>query len=82
MRREGFGIVLDPLYLKHKLKFTILLDGRGSFPYRGNDGTFLLRHLVQTGSGAHPASCPVGTRGSFSGGKATTHLHLVPRITN
>jgi hypothetical protein len=25
---------------------------------------------VQTGSGAHPASCPMGTRGPFPGGKA------------
>jgi hypothetical protein len=25
---------------------------------------------VQTGSGAHPASCPVGTGGPFPGGKA------------
>jgi hypothetical protein len=25
---------------------------------------------VQTSSGAHPASCPMGTRGPFSGGKA------------
>jgi hypothetical protein len=25
---------------------------------------------VQTGSGAHPASCTVGTRGSFPGGTA------------
>jgi hypothetical protein len=25
---------------------------------------------VQTGSGAHPASCPMGTGGSFPGGKA------------
>jgi hypothetical protein len=25
---------------------------------------------VQTGSGAHPASCPMGTRGPFAGGKA------------
>jgi hypothetical protein len=42
---------------------------------------------VQTGSGAHPASCPMGTGGSFPGGKArpgmtlTTHLHLVPRLS-
>jgi hypothetical protein len=28
------------------------------------------RHHVQTGSGAHPASCPMGTRGSFPWGKA------------
>jgi hypothetical protein len=24
---------------------------------------------IQTGSGAHPASCPMGTMGSFAGGK-------------
>jgi hypothetical protein len=28
------------------------------------------RTRVQNGSGAHPASYPVGTRGSFPGGKA------------
>jgi hypothetical protein len=28
------------------------------------------RHRVQTGSGAHPASYPMGTRGSLPGGKA------------
>jgi hypothetical protein len=30
---------------------------------------FSLHHRVQNGSGAHPASYPIGTRGSFSGGK-------------
>jgi hypothetical protein len=40
---------------------------------------------VQTGSGAHPASCTMGTGGPFSGAKRgrgvtlTTHPHLVPR---
>jgi hypothetical protein len=41
---------------------------------------------VQTGSGAHPASCPMGTGGPFPGGKKrgrgvtlTTHPHLMPR---
>jgi hypothetical protein len=40
---------------------------------------------VQTGSGAHPASCPMGTGGPFPGVKRgrvvtlTTHPHLVPR---
>jgi hypothetical protein len=29
-----------------------------------------LHHRVQTGSGVHPPSYPVGTRGSFPGGKA------------
>jgi hypothetical protein len=33
-------------------------------------GNFSLHHCVQNGSGAHPASYPVGTRGSFPGGKA------------
>jgi hypothetical protein len=32
-------------------------------------GNFFLHHRVQTGSGAHPASYPMGTRGSFPGGK-------------
>jgi hypothetical protein len=31
---------------------------------------FPLRHRIHTGSEAHPASCPMGTGGSFSGGKA------------
>jgi hypothetical protein len=30
---------------------------------------------VQTGSGAHPASCTMGTGGSFSGGKARPERH-------
>jgi hypothetical protein len=40
---------------------------------------------VQTGSGAHPASCTMGTGGPFPGAKLgrgvtlTTHPHLVPR---
>jgi hypothetical protein len=31
---------------------------------------FSLLHVVRTGSGAHPASYPMGTGGSFPGGKA------------
>jgi hypothetical protein len=31
---------------------------------------FSLLHVVQTGSGAHPASYPMGTGSSFPGGKA------------
>jgi hypothetical protein len=40
---------------------------------------------VRTGSGAHPASCTMGTGGPFAGAKRsrgvtlTTHSHLVPR---
>jgi hypothetical protein len=33
-------------------------------------GNFSLHQSVQTGSGAHPTSYPMGNRGSFSGGKA------------
>jgi hypothetical protein len=33
-------------------------------------GNVSLQHHVQTGGGAHPASYPVGTRGSFPGDKA------------
>jgi hypothetical protein len=31
---------------------------------------FSCSHCVQTGSGAHPASCPTGTGGPFPGGNA------------
>jgi hypothetical protein len=31
---------------------------------------FSLLHIVQTGSGAHPASYPMGARSYFPGGKA------------
>jgi hypothetical protein len=47
------------------------LDDRGSrvrFPVGA--GNFSLHHRLQNGSGAHPASYPMGTRGSFPGGKA------------
>jgi hypothetical protein len=47
------------------------LDDRGSrvrFP--AGTGNFSLHHRVQNGSGAHPASCPMGTRGSFPGSEA------------
>jgi len=33
-------------------------------------GNFSLRHRVQTGSAAHPASYSIGSGGSFPGGKA------------
>jgi hypothetical protein len=54
--------------------------------WRGQWRDFPLHHQVQSGSGAHPASCPMGTGGSFLGGKATggvkltVHFHLVPRL--
>jgi hypothetical protein len=47
------------------------LNDRGftvRFPAEAWD--FSLHHRVQNGSGANPASYPMGTRGSFSGGEA------------
>jgi hypothetical protein len=47
------------------------LDDRGSsvrFP--AGAGNFCLHHRVQNGSGAHPASYPMGISVSFPGGKA------------
>jgi hypothetical protein len=47
------------------------LDDRGfrvRFP--AGAGKFVLHHRVQNVSGAHPASYPMDTRGSFPGGKA------------
>jgi hypothetical protein len=48
------------------------LDDRGSrvrFPEGA--GNFSLHHRVQNSSGVHPASYPMGTRGSFPGVKRT-----------
>jgi hypothetical protein len=48
-----------------------VLESRGSrvrFP--SGAGNFSLRHRVQNGSEAQPASYPMGSRGSFPGGKA------------
>jgi len=46
------------------------LDDRGPrvrFPVGA--GNISLHHCVQNGSGAHPGSYPMGTRGFFPGGK-------------
>jgi hypothetical protein len=47
------------------------LDDRGSrVQFPAGAGNFSLHHRVQNGSEAHPASYPMGTRDSFSRGKA------------
>jgi hypothetical protein len=47
------------------------LDDRGSrIRFPAGAGNFSLHHRVQNGSGAHTASYPMGTRGSFPGDKA------------
>jgi hypothetical protein len=51
-------------------------DGRG-FRVPSGAGKFSLHHRVQSDFGVHPASYPVGTRGSFPGmkrpGRETDH---------
>jgi hypothetical protein len=47
------------------------LDDRGSrIRLPAGAGNFSLHHRIQNGSGAHPASYPMGTRGSFPEVKA------------
>jgi hypothetical protein len=60
--------------------------GRSRFDPRRRRNYFPSSLCIQTGSGAHPASCTMGTGGPFPGVKRgrgvtlTTHPHLVPRL--
>jgi hypothetical protein len=73
-----FKIQFTPAYFSSKSRDSSVgialgygLDDRGSrvrFP--AGAGNFSLHHRVQNGSGTHPASYPMGSRGSFPGGKA------------
>jgi hypothetical protein len=47
-----------------------LYDRGSRVRFPAGAGNFSLHHHVNNGSGAHPASYPMGTRGSFSGCKA------------
>jgi hypothetical protein len=47
-----------------------LYDWGSRVRFPAGAGNCSLNHHVQNGSGAHPTSYPMGTRGSFSGGKA------------
>jgi hypothetical protein len=50
------------------------MDDRGSgVRLPAGAGNFSLHHRSQNGSGAHPASYPMGTRGSFPGAKRLEH---------
>jgi hypothetical protein len=48
----------------------VLDDRSSSVRFPAGAGNFSLYNRVQNGSGAHPAPYPMGTRGSFLGGKA------------
>jgi hypothetical protein len=48
-----------------------IMDDRGSrVQFPAGAGDFSLHHRFQNSSEAHPVSYPMGTRGSFPGGKA------------
>jgi hypothetical protein len=47
-----------------------LEDRCSRFRFPAGAGNFSLHHRVRNGSGVHPACYPMGTRGSFPGGKA------------
>jgi hypothetical protein len=50
-------------------------DDRGSkVQFPAGAGNFSLHHRVHIGSGSHPASYPMDTRGSFPGGVADHSL--------
>jgi hypothetical protein len=46
------------------------MTGQSGFDARQRQEDFSSSLYVQTGSGAHPASCTMGTGGPFPGGKA------------
>jgi hypothetical protein len=79
------GINISLLYRIAQWYSAGIQAGWSGVPVSTGDGNFLLHHHVQTSSGAHPAFYPMGTRGSFSGGKTASAWswpltsHLVPR---
>jgi hypothetical protein len=61
------GSIIENDYLENQEE-----DGRiiSKYIFRRGLNIFSLHHRVQTGSGAHPASYPMGTSGSLPWGKA------------
>jgi hypothetical protein len=58
-----FNTTCQRMVLKIEGATGYMLDGQGSIPVRTKD--FSLLHNIQTSSGAHPASCTMGTGESF-----------------
>jgi hypothetical protein len=50
--------------------YILFMDVPGFNSQKGQWWNFSLHHRIQTGSVAHPTSYPMGTGGSFPGGKA------------
>jgi hypothetical protein len=72
-------IIHKPFPMPHYISCSVdkesLRKGRNKYRQAGvkflaGAGKFSLLHRVQTGSGSHPASYAMGTRGPFPGGKA------------
>jgi hypothetical protein len=54
------------------------LDDQGMSSIHGGDRDFSLLHIIQTGYVAHPASYPVGPRGSSLGVARSRHKYDHP----
>jgi hypothetical protein len=74
-----FSVILDPIcpwFLFRIRGSSVSIVSRlqawrpGFNSHRGSGGIFSLRHLIETGSGAHPASYPMDTGAAFRGGIA------------
>jgi hypothetical protein len=61
-------------HLKHLFSYTVYISGLDDrvigVRIPAGAGNLYLRYRVRTGSGAHPASYPMGTGGSFPRDKA------------
>jgi hypothetical protein len=70
----------------HFMLFSGIAPGYGldnwGFESPAGAGNFSFYHRVQTGSGAHPASYPMGARGSFPGDKAAGREDVHPPPSN
>jgi hypothetical protein len=70
-RFSDYSIILESRDSSVGIALGYGLDDRGSrVRFSAGAGNFSLHHRVQHGSGVHPATYPIGTRGSFPGGKA------------
>jgi hypothetical protein len=75
-------LIIQKLLHKVKHKSNGLDDRMIGVRFPAGAANFSLRRHIQSGSGTHLASYPMGTGGSFPGGKAATDLHIVLRSKN
>jgi hypothetical protein len=73
---SGPTVTIRPVFVRSRYSSVGIalgygLDDRGSMVrFPAGAGNFSLHHCVQNGSGSHPTSYPMDTRGSFPGDKA------------